>query len=434
MRQHKRRIRTIALACVVILFTQLMPVSASAADQPLFKDTPTDAWYYQYLQPMVQLGIINGYPDGTFKPDQTVTRGEFIKMIGVGFEDLMSLLAPLPSDIHWAEPAYVSCKDAEVLAVRSGDQASSAEFPSIQEGVLFPCTAQALDTPITRYEMAVLSVNTMTAVKAEPRVTLQDAASHIADYSSVSDSTKDYVEQVFGKGVINGYPDGSFGGDRTLTRAEAAKVIYLLEFSTKRVMPSFATEDERVVVTPPADFVSFAQQYATMSTSARRTALFGDPNKTYFTSAKDAGDRIVNVTVPVWTLDKSGNKVSSTKTIQVNVVVAQEVQLIFQEIYNDPEQFPIVSIGGARYSDALRHSWGCAIDINPTQNCYCRTIDGNTKVLVGSYWQPGGDQLSIKPDGSVVRAFAKYGWGWGGQGWSGGYYDYMHFSILASGG
>ncbi|MBQ3051161.1 MAG: M15 family metallopeptidase, partial [Clostridia bacterium] len=110
---------------------------------------------------------------------------------------------------------------------------------------------------------------------------------------------------------------------------------------------------------------------------------------------------------------------------------------IFEEIYNDPEQFPIHSIGGARFSDTLRHSWGCAIDINPVENYYIHYASGSQ---VGTCcWEnvsqyPWIDsRYCITPNGSVVRAFAKYGWGWGGQGWSTAA-DYMHFSILASGG
>lgn len=52
----------------------------------------------------------------------------------------------------------------------------------------------------------------------------------------------------------------------------------------------------------------------------------------------------------------------------------------------------------------------------------------------GSGWWPGENPYSITATGSVVAAFARYGWGWGGQGYSSGYYDYMHFSILPSGG
>ena len=145
---------------------------------------------------------------------------------------------------------------------------------------------------------------------------------------------------------------------------------------------------------------------------------------------------MTTITIPTWRIGQNGQKVSATETLTVHKLVKDEIALIFQEIYNDPERFPIKAgnIGGARFSDTLRHSWGCAIDINPNENYYCQVVNGQARALTGSHWSPGTDPYSITPGGSVVRAFAKYGWGWGGQGWSGGYYDYMHFSILPTGG
>ena len=51
----------------------------------------------------------------------------------------------------------------------------------------------------------------------------------------------------------------------------------------------------------------------------------------------------------------------------------------------------------------------------------------------------GPSPCSIAAGGSVVKAFSDYGWGWGGQGYSvrkdnTQKFDYMHFSIMASGG
>jgi len=46
-----------------------------------FKDTDASAWYAKYIMNGVQLGIIQGYPDGTFKPGQTVNLVENLKML-----------------------------------------------------------------------------------------------------------------------------------------------------------------------------------------------------------------------------------------------------------------------------------------------------------------------------------------------------------------
>ena len=46
-----------------------------------FSDTDSSAWYANYLQTALYLGIVNGYPDGTFKPGNTVNKAEFLKML-----------------------------------------------------------------------------------------------------------------------------------------------------------------------------------------------------------------------------------------------------------------------------------------------------------------------------------------------------------------
>ncbi len=178
---------------------------------------------------------------------------------------------------------------------------------------------------------------------------------------------------------------------------------------------------------------SFAFRYRGMSTAERRLALFGDENKTHFKSVEDANGYVINVSVSVWDLTQAGQWYSKTITLQVNRVVAEEVKGIFSTIYNLPEseRFPISYVGSARYSDTMRHSWGCALDINANYNYYRNHVTG---YQVGQYCYLNSDSpYCIKPDSAVVRAFANYGWGWGGSGWTSAV-DYMHFSILSTGG
>ena len=215
--------------------------------------------------------------------------------------------------------------------------------------------------------------------------------------------------------------------------------------------------------TIPAGYSTFAwwlrsgqvDSWGKLSAQAK-TLLFGDANKSYFSSAAEAAPYMTDVAVPIWTMDKSGNKFSATAYITVNKILANEVKSIFNQIYNDPEKFPIYggwSVGGARFTDTMRHSWGAAIDINALYNAECNLKSGYLKVTCGYGWWPVGHADSTfagslteqsyysigKAAGeygySVVKAFADHGWGWGGNGWSGGLsFDYMHFSILPSGG
>ena len=41
-----------------------------------FVDVPANAWYADFIDAAVDLGLIEGYPDGTIRPDNTITRAE----------------------------------------------------------------------------------------------------------------------------------------------------------------------------------------------------------------------------------------------------------------------------------------------------------------------------------------------------------------------
>lgn len=143
---------------------------------------------------------------------------------------------------------------------------------------------------------------------------------------------------------------------------------------------------------------------------------------------------MTEVEVPCWKLDH-GEKSPSTVTLTVHAALAEDVLAIFAEIFNDPEQFPILDAGGYDWRGDRatgEHNCGTAIDLNWRQNYQVR----NQKAQAGDHWLPGEDPYSIPPDGSVVRIFRSHGWAWGGDAWAeswdktSGYHDYMHFSYM----
>lgn len=166
----------------------------------------------------------------------------------------------------------------------------------------------------------------------------------------------------------------------------------------------------------------------------KHNLLFGDVEKRRYADRAEAESGQVTVTVPFWTI-RRGQKVATSGSFTINAAIAEDVVALFTEIFNDPEQFPMHSIGGYGWrgdSATGEHNCGTAIDISPTENYQVR--DG--RAMVGSHWTPGEDPYSIPEDGSVVRIFEKYGWSWGGNAWCGhadptvDYHDYMHFSYM----
>ncbi len=409
--------------CICALTAPGFALKTDKMDFPdVQKDDPETSWYYEDLELLYRFEIVDGKEDGLFHPTDLLKRSEFIKMLAV-YEGLYTS-TPNSTD-HWAEVFWHILDEAGVLEYQVMENGTLKAEP------LFEDARDALEAPITRYEMSLLVTNMLYNVFCEDVVRLQDPASVILDYDTLDPNFRNAVEQAYGKGILNGKDNGFQGGD-TLKRREAVAVIARLFWGSKRLEVTAEIEEPIVTIVEPepSGFESFAFRYRNMSVEERRVALFGSTSKTYFTSFADAGSYIVKITVPIWYIN-NGQKLAGSADLYVHRLVADEVLLIFQDIFNDPEQFPINSVHCARFSDNLRHSWGCAIDINPVENYYMHYASGQK---TGSYCYKDSDSpYCIRPDGSVVRAFAKYGWGWGGQGWSSGV-DYMHFSILASGG
>ena len=76
-----------------------------------FSDVADGKWYSSYIRQAVQYGLISGYADGTFRPEQYITRAETVtminRMLGRNYEttaELHSMDCPFPdvSRNHWA--------------------------------------------------------------------------------------------------------------------------------------------------------------------------------------------------------------------------------------------------------------------------------------------------------------------------------------------
>ena len=429
----KKTIRTIA---AVLCAVTVLGISAAAA----YPDVSPSDWYSGYVDRCTALGIINGYEDGTFRPTGYLRRGEFIKMLASTVE--LPVTSALPG-AHWAEPYWAELHDNGLL-----------------NGLSIGCTYDELQSQTTRYEMAVMIANYLTIVSGETPADTARASAVIPDYASIPAGYVSAVAQVYAKGIINGMTNtsgivnGSFCGERKLTRAQAAAVMVRLIDRAERLPTDLSAPADgnpyRVPNAPNGTkpFAIWAKEKGYVNGTDLAPELcelmFGSRSKTYFASAAEAAPYVTNVTVNVWKLNGKGEKYASTAVIEVHKYLAADVYDIFEQIFRSPEQFPVNAVSGARYTDFMRHAWAAAIDINPDQN-FQADNDGSITPLCGNGWWPVGTErtvwayalaesspYSIGAGSSVVKAFADYGWGWGGS-WSDTYKDYMHFSMLEQG-
>ncbi len=77
-------------AQIMKMALEAFEVETSAATDSTFLDIPTGDWAEKYIATGAAIGIVSGFEDGTFKPEQPVTRGEGLKIIleAAGFTNL----------------------------------------------------------------------------------------------------------------------------------------------------------------------------------------------------------------------------------------------------------------------------------------------------------------------------------------------------------
>ena len=163
-----------------------------------FKDAQNH-WAESQINKFVDLGYIGGYSDGTFRPENPITRAEFVKILNKSF-GLTKLSGKLFSDTenHWAR------KDIDI-AVTNGvcNGKSATEFKP--------------DDSITREEAALMIAN-----YKKIKDTNHDKINIFYDNKEVSSWAKDGVEGAIENGYMNGYgEDNTFRPKNNITRAEA---------------------------------------------------------------------------------------------------------------------------------------------------------------------------------------------------------------------
>ncbi|RTE11718.1 S-layer homology domain-containing protein [Paenibacillus whitsoniae] len=164
-------------------------------------------WAEASLKQAVSSGIVSGYPDGTFKPNHTVTRAEFAVM-------LMHGLKPQGDGDALAELTFKDSANIPSWAQKAIAQAVQAQIISGYEDSSF-----RPDVEITRAEMAVMIANAL-KLKVELNV-----ATGFADDQDVPAWAKGAVAWLAEQKLVEGHDANEFAPTASTTRAEAVTVI-----------------------------------------------------------------------------------------------------------------------------------------------------------------------------------------------------------------
>ena len=78
---RRRLVLRVCFGAIVLVALMALAVSLALAVSPSFSDVPESHPYRAGILDLATRGIINGYPDGTFRPDNPVIRQQFAKMV-----------------------------------------------------------------------------------------------------------------------------------------------------------------------------------------------------------------------------------------------------------------------------------------------------------------------------------------------------------------
>jgi len=170
-----------------------------------FNDLSSVPWAKESIEALALKGIISGRGNGIFAPNDNVTRAEFCKMIALAFNLVDEKAICDFDDVESGAWYYMYIASAKAQGIINGRE----------DNKFSP------DATITREEMAAIALRTINKdVKA--------ATEKFADDASISDYAKDAVYTLKELGIINGVGENMFSPKAVVTRAMAAKVIYML--------------------------------------------------------------------------------------------------------------------------------------------------------------------------------------------------------------
>lgn len=203
--------KTISLIVAVLMLLSTMTAFANP-----FSDTEGH-WAKDEIIKAYENKAISGDPDGTFRPDDAVSRAEFLKMTTALLAEKFDVLIPeIENKTHWADKYYDFSIKSYLLPN------TALEYEGVSPAVM---SKENFDTPVTRWEMAYILGNAFTNVY----MMQLDTASEISDLDEIeknydAEITK-HIKSLISLEIFTGDENGNFNAKDNGTRAEAAVLI-----------------------------------------------------------------------------------------------------------------------------------------------------------------------------------------------------------------
>ncbi|KGR76422.1 S-layer homology domain-containing protein, partial [Ureibacillus manganicus] len=204
MKKKRKKIhfnRTFATT-VLVSSALLLPTIVAASG---FSDVKSTDYFSEYVTELVARDIIHGFPDGTFRPHQPITRGEAVRII-------TKLLDLDTSTVHHS--IFKDVSENHIFYKEITALAEAKLISGYGDGTFLP------EKPITRYEMAILLSNVFQ---------LTSKNTETLPFKDIDPKFQQVVAVLYENHITSGTSETTFGGSQFVTRGQFAKFIILAE-------------------------------------------------------------------------------------------------------------------------------------------------------------------------------------------------------------
>jgi len=161
-------------------------------------------WAKNEINYIKEKKIVQGYTDGSFKPNNQITKAEFYKIINglMGYSDTTNISFSDVNEKDWFYKEVAKGVNAGYILEKEGTKLNPNSY-------------------ITREEVARIIGTSFGLDSSDEKI-----AEGFTDGQGISKEAKGYVSSLKKKKYIQGYEDGTFRPENTITRAEVVKMLY----------------------------------------------------------------------------------------------------------------------------------------------------------------------------------------------------------------
>jgi len=198
-----------AFMAVSITAGTIAPFIAPAPSfaQTAFNDVQSNYWAAEFIQELSRRGVIAGFPDGSFRPEQAVTRAQFAAMLRKAFQKSPERQGISFVDVSTSYWGYSAIQEAYTTGFLTG----------------YPGSVFRPNENIPRQQVLVALANGLDYIADNPEDTLQ----YYNDSPQIAGYARTPIAAATEKQIVVNYPNVRFLNPRTTaTRADVAAFIY----------------------------------------------------------------------------------------------------------------------------------------------------------------------------------------------------------------